>query len=77
MFNWDIKTINMIHEERIKEAEEYHRAQNVIDTNRQENPRYNPTLAWVGRRIMSAGQMLVQISGSDDDKKAVNPPNLN
>jgi hypothetical protein len=77
MNHWDMDTVNLIHEERIKQAEQYNRAQSVIDANREENPRYNPTLAWVGRRIMSAGQKLIELSGSVEDRKSVNTPDLN
>ena|GEM_PF-1228764 len=74
MLNWDINSLNLMHEEDIKRAEKERQAQEIIDEIRKENPRYNPTLSWVGHRIMEFGGKLVQISGSETDRKAVYNP---
>ena len=69
MFNWDSNSLNLIQEENIKKAEKEHLAQEIIDETRKVNPNYNPTLAWVGRRVAEVGIRLVRISGSDEDKR--------
>ena len=69
MLNWDVNSVSLIHEEQIKNAEQQHLAQAMIEETRKSNPNYNPTLAWVGRRIAHIGISLVQISGSDQDKR--------
>lgn len=72
MLNWDANTLSLMQEENIKKAEQEHLAQDVIDETRKSNPNYNPTLAWVGRRIAHIGIRLVRISGSDEDKRLLN-----
>ena len=69
MLNWDANSLNLIQEENIKKAEKDHLAQALIEETRKVNPNYNPTLAWVGRRIADLGINLVRISGSDEDKR--------
>jgi hypothetical protein len=76
MLNWDLDSLSRMQEEIIKQAQKDHLAQDVIDDTRKSNPHYNPTLAWVGRRIMSVGVKLVQISGSDDDKATLYQPDI-
>ena len=49
----------------IKQAEKDHLAQEVIERTRKFNHHYNPTLAWLGRRMMDVGTRLVEISGSE------------
>jgi len=58
-----------MHDEQVKQAERQHLAEAVIEEARKSNPNYNPTLAWVGRRIAEVGIRLVQVSGSDEDKR--------
>jgi len=70
MLNWDVNSLSKKQEEMIKLAEREHLAQEVIDESRKANPHYNPTLAWVGHRIMDVGVKLVQISGSEEDRVA-------
>ncbi len=76
MLNWDINTVNLLHEELIKQAEKDRQAQDVIDEIRKDNPRYNPTLSWVGHRIMNFGGKLVQISGSEEEQKSAYRPDV-
>ncbi|MEO8393441.1 MAG: hypothetical protein ABI700_10660 [Chloroflexota bacterium] len=71
MLNWDASSLTLIQEENIKKAEQAHLAQAVIEETRKVNPNYNPTLAWVGRRIADLGMNLVRISGSADDKQSL------
>lgn len=68
MLNWDVNSLERIHDEWIQRAEQEQLAQEVIDEERKSNPRYNPTLAWVGRRMMDVGQRIIRISGSEADK---------
>ena len=70
MFNWDIENLHLIHNEMIKQAEQDHLAQALIDANRKTQRHYNPALAWVGQRMMNVGQKLVAISGNTDDESA-------
>jgi hypothetical protein len=76
MLNWDIKSLNLLHEEMIKKAEKEHQAQEVIEENRKANPHYNPTLAWFGRRMVNFGGKLVEISGSEGDKQQLYSPDV-
>jgi len=71
MLNWDANTLTLMQEESIKQAEKDHLAQEVIEESRKVNPNYNPTLAWVGRRVADIGIKLMQMSGSDEDKRAL------
>jgi len=71
MLNWDANSLSLIQEENIKKAEKEHLAQSVIEETRKSNPNYNPTLAWFGRRVAEVGMKLVQISGSDEDKRSL------
>ncbi|MFN8450826.1 MAG: hypothetical protein U0521_20160 [Anaerolineae bacterium] len=68
MLNWDIDNMSKFQDEILRQAEKDHLAQEVVDDMRKLNPHYNPTLAWVGRRIMDIGAKLVQISGNESDK---------
>jgi hypothetical protein len=77
MLHWDIDSLNKMQDEIIKQAEKDHLAQEVIDEAHKSNPHYNPTLAWVGRRIMNVGIKLVQISGSEDEKRSLSQAHLN
>lgn len=76
MFNWDIDDLSRMQDELLKRAEQDHLAQEVIDETRKLNPHYNPTLAWVGRRIMEVGTKLVQISGSETDRQSLYKPDV-
>ena len=76
MLNWDMNSLSLMHEEQVKNAEKEHLAQAVIEETRKVNPNYNPTLAWVGRRVAEVGLRLVRISGSDEDKRAFADPDL-
>ena len=76
MLNWDIKSLSMMQDEIIKEAEKEHLAQEWIAETRKTNPHYNPTLAWVGRQMMDFGQKLVQISGNSDDQRSLYKPDI-
>jgi hypothetical protein len=76
MLNWDIETLSKMQDEIIRQAQKDHLAQEVIDDSRKSNPHYNPTLAWVGRRMMSVGIKLVQISGSEADKESLYKPDI-
>lgn len=71
MLNWDANSLSLMQEENIKKAEQDHLAQAVIEEERKVNHNYNPTLAWVGRRMADIGIKLVQLSGSDEDKRAL------
>ncbi|HVU10651.1 MAG TPA: hypothetical protein VHD90_05205 [Phototrophicaceae bacterium] len=72
MLNWDVHSLEQIHDEWIERAEQEHLAQEVIDEERKSNPHYNPTLAWFGHRVMDFGQKIIQMSGSEDDKLHLN-----
>ena len=76
MLNWDINSLNQTHEEMLKQVEQDQLAQEVIDELRKSNPHYNSTLAWVGRRMMTVGQKLVQISGSAEDRQSLYEPDI-
>ena len=76
MINWDINSLNRMQEELIRQAKQDQLAQEVIEENRKANPRYNPTLAWVGRRIVDVGAKIIQVSGSEDDKQSVYSPDV-
>ncbi len=67
MLNWDVDSINRIQEENVKQAEKDHLAQEVIEELRKFNHHYNPTLAWLGRRMLVVGTKLVEMSGSEQD----------
>ncbi|MEP7291423.1 MAG: hypothetical protein ABI835_06545 [Chloroflexota bacterium] len=76
MLNWDINSLNLVQEELMKQAKKDRLAQDVIEEERKANPRYNPTLAWVGRRMLDFGGKLVAISGSEDDKHSLYSPDV-
>ncbi len=76
MLNWDINNLNLIHDEMLKQAEKDHLAEFAVQEIRKTNHRYNPTLAWVGRRFVDIGAKLVMISGSDEDKQSIYEPEI-
>lgn len=76
MLNWDINSLNLMHEEDLKRAERERKAQEVIEEIRKRHPHYNPTLAWVGHRIKDFGGKLVQISGDEDGQASGYNPNV-
>lgn len=76
MYNWDMDSVGKIKEELLKQAEKDHLAQEVLEDIHKTHPHYNPTLAWVGRRIMEVGVKLVQISGADADTQAAYKPDV-
>jgi hypothetical protein len=76
MLNWDVDSLGKMRDELLKQAEKDHLAQEVIEDMHKSNPHYNPTLAWVGRRIMNVGVKLVQMSGGKDDRQSAYKPNI-
>ncbi len=76
MLNWDIDNLKFIREEMVKQAQNDHLAQEVIDESRHEHHTYNPALAWVGRRLVNVGTKIVAISGNDDDPRAGYQPEV-
>lgn len=76
MYNWDMDSVANMKQELLKQAEKDHLAQEVLEDIHKAHPHYNPTLAWVGRRIMDVGVKLVQISGADDKTQAAYKPNI-
>jgi hypothetical protein len=76
MLNWDINSLNLMHEEHLKQAEKDRQAQDFIEEIRKTNPHYNPTLSWFGHRFMDFGGKLLQMSGSEEDRKSVIHPNI-
>ena len=76
MLNWDIHSLSLMRDDMVKEAERDHLAQEVLDEVRKSSPHYNPTLAWVGQRMIGFGQRLVLISGSEDDKSSLYKPDI-
>ncbi len=63
MFNWDSVVNEQHRQELIREAEREQLAREFRIVNGAR--RYNPTLAWVGRRMMTFGKTLVTLSGED------------
>lgn len=76
MYNWDMDSVGMLKEELLKQAQKDHLAQEVLEDMHRQNPHYNPTLAWVGRRIMDVGVKLVQISGADEKTQSAYKPDV-
>lgn len=61
MQNWELLAQTLRHEELVAQAEKARLAQFVRED---ENAvAFNPTLAWVGHRIVEMGTALVKISG--------------
>lgn len=73
MFNWDPNTVSRLHDELIEEAEKSHLAWEAQDEYRKHHPRYNPALAWVGRRIVNVGATLVKLSGDNTTREDYKP----
>ncbi len=73
MLNWDIDNLKFIREEMVKQAQEDHLAQEVIEDERQQHHTYNPALAWVGRRLVTVGTKFVAMSGNDDQRAGYQP----
>ncbi len=76
MIQWDLDSINRMQAELIERAQKDHLGQEVLDENRRQNPRYNPTLAWVGRRIVNVGAKIVQLSGDADQPRTGYKPDI-
>jgi hypothetical protein len=66
MQNWELLAQSLRHEELVAEAEKARLAQLVRDD--EHAVAFNPTLAWVGHRIVEMGAALVKMSGEK------NPP---
>jgi hypothetical protein len=73
MLNWDIDNLKFIREEMVKQAQNDHLAQELIEENRHEHHTYNPALAWVGRRLVTVGAKIVAISGDEDQRAGYQP----
>jgi hypothetical protein len=58
----DSKTLEVLHRERLAQAERDHLAQRLMETHHVESG-YNAALAWVGHRIMDIGSKMVKVSG--------------
>ena len=62
-----------IQEENVKQAQKDHLAQEVIEDTRKVNHHYNPTLAWLGHRMLNVGMKLMEISGSEQKYSRYSP----
>lgn len=67
---WDTNTANLLHRERLEEAEKARLAQSIRKAQREANNGYNPALAWVGQRMIDLGAKLVQVS--KDQQQSLN-----
>ncbi len=76
MLNWDIKNLNRIHDEMLKQAEKDHLAEEAVEASREANPRFNPTLVWFGKQMIDFGSKLVQVSGSAADREKLSSPDI-
>ena len=59
---WDSNTAKMLYQERLDEAENARLANQIRKAQREANDGYNPTLAWVGQRMIDLGSKLVQVA---------------
>lgn len=67
---WDSNTANLLHRERLEEAEKERLVRKILSAHREANKGYNPTLAWVGQRMIDLGSKLVQVS--EDQQQSLN-----
>lgn len=67
---WILDTDKINREVLMKEAEQERLAQALIESG--EAVTYNPTLAWVGHRMMAIGLSLVKLAGDTEERP--NPP---
>lgn len=76
MLNWNDSVSEQHREELIRQAEREHLIREMLEERRL-HPirRYNPALAWVGRRMMTFGSKLVTMSGEDGQYRPDTNPN--
>lgn len=60
---WELLTAQAKHDELVREAEAEHLANLAVQERREENKLYNPTLAWMGRRMVQLGSDLTRRYG--------------